>query len=255
MNVIALLTDFGTKDGFVGAVKGVISTINPSVNIIDISHEVSSFDILEGSIILSSVYKYFPEGTIFVTVIDPGVGTERKPVVVQTERYFFVAPDNGVLTLPLKEQKIKKIVEIKNRGLLLPRDSETFHGRDIFAPVAAYISRGVPLGMIGDEIKDLKKVDFPEPVIKDKFMEGEIIKFDKFGNGITNIKEIPPYDEIYIKDITIKKIVKSFLEGEKNSLNMIKGSFGFYEIFVPEESAKDRYSLKKGEKIKIKLKR
>ncbi|ACO04936.1 MAG TPA: hypothetical protein DEP48_03800 [Persephonella sp.] len=255
MRVIALLTDFGTEDGFVGAVKGVIKSINPAVSIVDITHGIESFDILEGALILSSTYRYFPEGTVFVSVVDPGVGTERRPIVVKTEKYFFVAPDNGVVSLAVKDQKIEKIIEIKNEDFMLKRDTETFHGRDIFAPVSAYISRGIPLDMLGKELKDIKRINLPEPEIKDNTMTGQIIKFDKFGNCITNIKELPDFYEIEINGITIKKVVKSFLEGERESLNLIKGSFGFYEIFVPEGSCKDIFKLKKGDRILIKLKR
>jgi len=253
--VIALLTDFGLKDGFVGAVKGVIKSINKDADIVDISHGVNSFDILEGSIILNSVYRYFPEKTVFVAVVDPGVGTERRPILVQTEKYFFVAPDNGVLTLPLKEQKVLKIIEITNEKYMLYRDTETFHGRDVFAPAAAYLSRGIEPEKFGKVIKDYKKIDFPEPYLENGYLVGEIIKFDKFGNGITNLKDLPDFEEITIKDYRIKKICRNFLEGEEDKPNLIKGSFGFYEVFLPEKSAKEHLNLRLGEKIRIKLKR
>lgn len=250
--IIALLTDFGTKDGFVGAVKGVIKNINVDVDIIDISHDISSFDILEASIILNAVYKYFPQKTIFISVVDPGVGTDRKAIIVETENYYFIAPDNGLLTLPLRKEKIKKIVSIENPKYTLERKTETFHGRDIFAPAAAYLSLGIPITDFGKELKDYVKIKFPE-VKKDKnVLIGEIIKFDKFGNAITNIEELPKkIKKMYVKNIPIEKICRSFQEGIKGKLNLIKGSFGFYEIFVPENSAKDLYKLKKGDKVFI----
>ncbi|NPA53116.1 MAG: SAM-dependent chlorinase/fluorinase, partial [Aquificae bacterium] len=130
--IIALLTDFGNKDGFVGTVKGVIKSINPEAEIIDISHEIDSFDILEASLVLNASYKYFPQKTIFVCVVDPGVGTERKSIIVETEKYIFVSPDNGLLSLPLKKERIQKIIEITNNKYQLSRDNETFHGRDIY---------------------------------------------------------------------------------------------------------------------------
>ncbi len=253
-NLIALLTDFGTSDGFVGSVKGVIKSINIDVDIIDITHEINSFDILEASIVLNASYSYFPEKTIFVCVVDPGVGTERRPVIVETDRYFFVAPDNGLLTLPLKKEKIKKVVEITNSEYTLKRETETFHGRDIFAPVAGFLSKGIPLEEFGKEIKELVKLPFPEVKKEKNLWTGEIIKFDKFGNGITNISQLPEtFKEIRVKDKKVEKICKAFLEGEKDKLNLIKGSFGFYEVFVPMENAKKMFNLKKGEKIYIYL--
>ncbi len=255
MSIIALLTDFGTEDGFVGAVKGVIYGINPSVSIVDITHNIDSFDIFEGAFTLLSTYRYFPESTIFVSVVDPGVGTERKSVIVKTEKYFFVAPDNGIVSLAVKDQKVEKIIEIKNKNFMLKRDTETFHGRDIFAPVSAYISRGVPIDMFGKELKSIKEIRFPEPEIKGGFIIGQIIKFDKFGNCITNIKEIPDFYEIMVNSIPVKKVVKNFLEGDKTGLNLIKGSSGFYELFVPKKSCKDLFGLKKGDKIIIRIER
>ncbi|WP_457621486.1 SAM hydrolase/SAM-dependent halogenase family protein [Persephonella sp.] len=252
MNVVALLTDFGTQDGFIGAVKGVISSINPAVNIIDISHEVDSFDILEGALILSATYRYFPEGTVFVSVVDPGVGTERKPIVIKTEKYFFVAPDNGIVSIAVQDQKVEKIIHIKNKQFILERFTETFHGRDIFAPVAAYITRGVPVDMFGEELESINKIRIPEPEERDDLVVGQVIKFDKFGNCITNIKELPDFYEIKVNNHTIKKVVKSFLEGDKDNLNLIKGSFGFYEIFLPEKNCKEIFNIKKGDKVIIK---
>ncbi len=253
--MIALLTDFGLDDGFIGAVKGVIKSVNPDVDIIDISHGIRPFDIFEGAIILKAVYSYFPEGTIFMCVVDPGVGTERKPIVVKTEKYIFVAPDNGLLTLALKNQKIEKIIHITNQKYMLKRDTETFHGRDIFAPVSAYLSKGEALENFGVEIESYKKIDFPEVYVENGYMVGQIIKFDRFGNGITNLEVIPDFEEIVIRDFSIKKICRTFLEGSRDKPNIIKGSFGFYEVFLPEGSAKDVFSLKIGEKVRIKLKR
>jgi len=251
MSVIALLTDFGLKDGFVGSMKGVILSINPSVKIIDISHEINSFDILEGALVLGASYKYFPKKTIFVAVVDPGVGTEREPIVVETENYYFVAPNNAVLTLALKNEKIKNIVKIQNTELTLKRDNETFHGRDIFAPVSAHISKGYPIDKIGDKLDRITTLDFPTPTEEGKYIIGEIIKFDKFGNGITNIDKLPEFEYIEIKEYKINRIAKSFLDGERDKPNIIKGSFGFYEIFTPLGSARDKFNLKIGEKIKI----
>ncbi|MBK3332414.1 SAM-dependent chlorinase/fluorinase [Persephonella atlantica] len=254
MSVIALLTDFGYKDGFVGAVKGVIKSINKDAEVVDISHGIASFNILEGALVLNAVYRYFPEKTIFMCVVDPGVGTNRRPILIETERYFFVAPDNGLLSIALKNEKIKGIYHLSNENYFLKRDTDTFHGRDIFAPVSAYLSIGVNPGELGSEIEGYVELPFPEPVMEDGFLKGKIVMFDKFGNGITNIPQLPDrFSQIIVKDLKIKKICRNFLEGEENSLNLIKGSFGFYEIFVPQKSAKDMFNLNIGDEIKIKL--
>ena len=142
--VIALLTDFGTKDYFVAAMKGVILSINPNAVVVDITHEVPPQDVWTGAFVLKSVYKWFPRGTIFVAVVDPGVGTERAPLLLQTRNYFFVGPDNGVLSLAAQEDGVVAAYRIEAR---LPRVSRTFHGRDVFAPAAAYLSLGISPSM------------------------------------------------------------------------------------------------------------
>ena len=246
--VIALLTDFGTKDGFVGAVKGVIFSINPNVKIVDITHEVSSFDIFEGALILKAHYSYFPKGTIFMCVVDPGVGSQRKALIVKTKDYFFVGPDNGIFDLVLKGGEFKAY-EIKNEKYTLPRRNNTFHGRDIFAPVSAFLSLGVKPEEIGKEIKYSFKLELPTVKRKENFVEGEIIYFDKYGNAITNV-ECSNYKYAVFRDEKLK-VVSHFLEGEKEKLNSVCGSFGFMEIFVPLENAKEKFSLKKGEKVRF----
>lgn len=249
--IIALLTDFGLKDGFVGSMKGVILSINPNLKIIDISHDITSFDILEASIILNATYKYFPKDTIFVAVVDPGVGTERKPIAVKTTDYYFIAPDNGLLTLPLKNQKIEKIIHIKN--YTLKTDINTFHGRDLFAPASAYLSKGVKIEDLGEEIKDYKKIDSFDPFVEENKIIGKILMFDKFGNAITNISNLPKKFKLYYKDFVIEEVRNNFLEGEKDKPNLIKGSFGFYELFIPTRSFKETFNAQKFDKILIEV--
>ncbi len=252
--LIALLTDFGYKDGFVGTLKGVIKSINPSVDIIDISHGVSSFNILEGALILNSSYRYFPKYTIFVVVVDPGVGSDRKAIVVKTKNYIFVAPDNGVLSLALEGEDVEKIISVENPKFFLKADNNTFHGRDIFAPVAAYISRGVDLDLLGKKINKIKKLELPPVKESENQIVGQIIMFDKFGNAITNIKKLPTsIKRAWINDIRIEKIAKNFQEGNSEKPSLIKGSFGFYEVFLKENSAKDKLNLKVGDTVKIEL--
>ncbi len=148
--IITLLTDYGTRDHFVGSMKGVIHSINPQVNVIDISHEVAPQDIIEAAFLIRSCYTYFPPLTIHVVVVDPSVGSSRKPILVSTENHFFVAPDNGVLSLVYEIDPPTSVVEISAEHYLLPEISKTFHGRDIFAPAAAWLSKGTDISNFGD---------------------------------------------------------------------------------------------------------
>ncbi len=247
--VVALLTDFGTQDGFVGAMKGVILSIAPDTPIVDISHEVEPFNILEGALILRAHYSYFPEKTVFVCVVDPGVGSERKALIVETPKYFFVGPDNGPFDLVLREEGSFKVYEITNERYTLPKRNNTFHGRDVFAPVGAYLKKGVKPEEIGKEIKYEFKLNFPEPVKRDNYVEGEIVHFDRFGNAITNVK-CSNYAEGVFRNKKIK-VVNHFLEGIPGEINAVCGSFGLMELFTPMDSAKERFSLKIGERVKF----
>jgi len=188
MGIIALLTDFGLNDNFVGVMKGVIYHINPEVKIVDLSHQIESHNIHEAAFLLKSSYPYFPEGTVFLIVVDPGVGSERKSVIVETEKYLFVAPDNGVLSF-LMERDMKRIIQITNEEYFLKPVSRTFHGRDIFAPVAAYLSKGEKVEKFGSQTRKIEKLTFPEPQVKNNRLVGEVIYVDRFGNPITNINQ------------------------------------------------------------------
>ncbi len=257
MNIIALLTDFGTGDGFVGAMKGVIKSINPYVDIVDISHNIEPFNIFQASLVLYSVYKYYPPYTVFIVVVDPGVGTEREPIIVKTTKYIFVLPNNGLLSFVEKEEKIEDIFKIENERFLLKRVSETFHGRDIFSPVAAYISRGVPLDSFGSRLGSDKliRIEIPEKKIIDGKIIGSIIGFDRFGNAITNIDRVPPKFTATYRNYRINKINKNFLEGDKDKPNLIVGSTGFLEVFLPKSSFKDKFKAEVGEEIVIEERR
>lgn len=248
---IALLTDFGNRDGFVGAVKGVILSINPDVNIVDISHEITPFDILEASLVLKATYNYFPKGTIFVSVVDPGVGTDRKKIIVETEDYIFVAPDNGLLTLPLQRQQIKRVISIENQEYFLESSTNTFHGRDIFAPVAGHISLGKSLEVFGKGITDYKKLDDINPVVEPDRTVAKVIKFDRFGNAITNIESLPKRFKLLFKGYEITDVCSNFMEGKRDKPNLILGSFGYYELFIPEASLRDVLDVKLGELVEV----
>jgi len=247
--VVALLTDFGTRDGFVGVMKGVILSIAPNTPIIDLSHEVEPFNILEGALILKAHYSYFPEKTVFICVVDPGVGSERKAIVVETPKYFFVGPDNGLFDLVLREEKEFRTYEIANEKYTLPKRNKTFHGRDVFDPVGAYLKRGIRPEEIGKEINYEFKLKFPEPYRGEGFVEGEILYFDRFGNAITNV-ECSNYAQGVFRNRKIR-VVSHFLEGTKGEINAVCGSFGLMELFVPVDNAKERFNLKVEEKVKF----
>ncbi len=187
--VITLLSDFGYRDHYVAAMKAVILSICPRARIVDITHGVPKFDVRAGAYLLKAAYKYFPPHTIHVAVVDPGVGTERGGVVVKTRNYVFVGPDNGVLALAALEDGVEEVRVIENRSLTLPRVSYTFHGRDVFAPIAAHLARGVPLAAVGSLTRSgLSVPEFAEPKMSDRTLECEVIYIDDFGNVIFNAR-------------------------------------------------------------------
>ena len=190
--LVALLTDYGNRDYYVGALKGVIYSIYPEARIDDITHQVTPFNIWEGAYTLSLAAKEFPKGTVFIAVVDPGVGTGRKAIVLKTkDNKLFVAPDNGLLTFVAEEMGIHSIREIKNKAYMRPKESfsTTFHGRDIFAPVGAYLASGVPMSSVGPEMEDFVRLKIPRAKVKNEKIRGQVIRVDIYGNVITNISD------------------------------------------------------------------
>src|SRR5437867_1460247 len=187
MQMITLITDFGTRDWFVGTMKGVILGINPRASVVDITHEIPPGDIRAGAFALMASCGYFPKGTLHLAIVDPGVGSQRRAIAVQTSNYVFIGPDNGVLSWALRCERIKSIRQLENRRYFLERVSRTFHERDIFAPVAAHLSRGVALKRLGRELQDFIRLPWPEATKHRVEIRGEIVYIDRFGNAITNI--------------------------------------------------------------------
>lgn len=247
--LVAVLTDFGLKDGFVGAMKGVILSINPEVQIVDISHEVEPFNILHGALLLKAHFSYFPKGTVFLCVVDPGVGSERLPIVVTAGGYTFVGPYNGLFDLVLRDIKeVPKTYEIEK--FTLPRINETFHGRDVFAPVAGWLSKGINPQDVGRHIDYKFKLLWEEPEDRGDIVVGKIVYFDQFGNGITNIP-CKRYEEGYFRGEKLR-VVSYFLEAERNKPAFVCGSFGLMEIFLPLDNFRERFNVKIGEKVDLK---
>lgn len=259
--IITLLTDFGTKDHYVASMKGAILSINPRCLLIDITHQVNPQDVEEGGFVLANAYAYFPRGTIHLSVVDPGVGGIRKPILVVTENYFFVGPDNGLFTLVAQREKTKQVVVLNKKKYFLPKISSTFHGRDIFAPVAAHLSLGVMPKAFGYEIKSMKELWFPKPVTKEGKLFGEILHIDAFGNMISNIDEEKLFRFIQDRPFSIRAgkritsgLKKGYSEGKKGEPIALLGSGGFLEISVREGNAQKVLKLKKGDSIVISAK-
>src|SRR5438105_1663399 len=184
-NIITLTTDFGLGDPFVGIMKGVILSIAPDVQLVDVTHDIRSFDILEAAFIIDSTYRYFPDGTVHVIVVDPGVGSARRPIAAASKGHTFVAPDNGVLSFVLRTDSMALTPSafwIKNQSLFLNVVSQTFHGRDIFAPVAAHLACGASIESVGPRIVDFIKKSFPKPRPQGDKLVGTVLRIDKFGN-------------------------------------------------------------------------
>lgn len=240
--IITFLSDFGKKDWFVSAVKGEILKINPLVRIVDITHDLKPFDTKEAAFVLKMVYKNFPLGTINLAVVDPGVGSERKPLIIFSDGYYFVGPDNGIFSYIYKRPQVFEIIV---KGDV----SSTFHARDIFAPITAEISLGKELNKLGKRINNF--VRFPFPVIKKKGNKifGEIVYIDHFGNLFTNIPIKFLLNRVYLKDGMIIKIKKFYAQAKDNEVFAIKGSSGFYEIAGYKTRADERLKLIVGDKV------
>ena len=185
--VVALLTDFGNRDHYVGAMKGVILGICPEATLVNITHDIPTHDVLTAGLELAAAYRYFPTGTVFLAVVDPGVGSERRGLAADTGDYRFVAPDNGVLTAVLQESPPKRVVELTERRYARPTVSRTFEGRDRFAPAAAWIAKGVRLSALGRTLTDYQMLDLPVPTVDGDTITGQVLRIDHFGNLVSNI--------------------------------------------------------------------
>jgi S-adenosyl-L-methionine hydrolase (adenosine-forming) len=256
--IITLLTDFGSKDHYVASMKGVILNINPHCTLVDITHEVKPHDIEEGAFILGNTYSHFPKGTIHLSVVDPGVGGTRKPILLVTQNYFFIGPDNGLFTLIVQREKVKQVVVLTKQKYFLPKVSKTFHGRDLFAPVAAHLSLGIKPTALGHEINSLEKIGFQKPIVREGKLLGEILHIDMFGNLVSNIDKEKLFRFIKGRPFvirggrkTIHDLKKGYWEGKKGGLIALLGSSGLLEISVREGSAQKMLKVKRGDPITI----
>lgn len=257
--IVTLTTDFGLIDPYVAEMKAVILDVCANATIVDITHEIEKFDIRMGAYILASASPYFPEGTIHLAVVDPCVGTQRQPIIMQTKRGYFVGPNNGVLTLAANSQGIEHIYEISNRKLTLLRISSTFHGRDIFAPAAAHLANGTSPQKFGQEISEIVTPEFAKIVKRKDMLVGEVIHVDDFGNIITNFgkEELESMNAKATVDVKLKnvrqklKLCKAYAEvGPQKPLATID-SHDFLEISINQGNAAKTFKAKIGDKITI----
>jgi S-adenosyl-L-methionine hydrolase (adenosine-forming) len=261
--IITLTTDFGLSDHFVGTIKGVILDIIPDVAIVDICHSVQAFDVLDGALTIAQAYSYFPAGTVHLVVVDPGVGTARRPILVTSERHHFVAPDNGVLSLVYAREERLHIRHITADHYYLQPVSNTFHARDIFAPVAAYLAKGVDPQKFGEEITDFVRFNAPKPRSMDgSTLRGVVLKVDRFGNLVTNITPQdaptlfaaePPRFKIRVGKHEITQMHSNYSEGAPGEVFGILGSMGYLEIAADRGSAARTVGIGKGAEVNLVL--
>jgi hypothetical protein len=253
--IITLTTDYGTNDHLVGTLKGVILKVNSDVTIVDITHNVTAFDLLDGALAIGSAYSYFPPKTIHVVVVDPGVGTERRPLLVSAGNQYFVAPDNGVLSVIYEREQESLIVRHANvEHYYLQPVSKTFHGRDVFAPVAAWLSKSWQTQSMGDEIADFKRFALPRPKEADGVVKGVVLRADAFGNLITNFKQedLPEAAvsggaiNLQAGNQAVTRFVETFAQGNNSEPFAYLGSSGYLEIGVNKGNASRALSLGRG---------
>jgi S-adenosylmethionine hydrolase len=267
MSIITLLTDFGSEDAYVGVMKGVILSVNSSAKIIDISHAVDPQDLIEAAYLIKSCYRYFPEHTVHIVVVDPGVGSDRAIVALEMMGHVFLAPNNGVLTLLMDEGEIDAVVRVENTHYFLNSISQTFHGRDIFAPVGAHLSKGIDINNLGATLdpQDFVSLDIPKPHISNRDeLIGTIVSIDRFGNCISNIdgdclkkfagKNTEKGFEIKTGKNIITSLSQRYADVEPESSLAIFGSFGYLELALNCGNASRRLKIKKGDAITLKLK-
>jgi hypothetical protein len=256
--LIALLTDFGTSDHYVGAMKGVMLTICPDASLVDISHEIPAHDVLTGALELAACYRYFPSGTVFLVVVDPGVGSPRHGLAAEVGDYRFVAPDNGVLTAVFSETKPKRVVQLTERRYARATVSRTFEGRDRFAPAAAWLAKGLDCSTLGRPVAQVHQLDLPVATVSDGLLAGEVVRVDRFGNLVSNIerRQFDTYRQesairIEAGGHEVGRVVNTYAEIEPDAVAALFGSTEHLEIALNGASAAERLGLRRGATVRI----
>lgn len=263
LSVVTLLTDFGRHDHFIASVKGVILGINPHVRFVDISHDIAPHRIEDAAYVLKSAYRYFPEGTIHLSVVDPGVGTRRRALLATSSRYFFLAPDNGLLSYVLEDESGVEVRQVENKQYRLDAEGATFDGRDLFAPCAAWLTRGQQPGSYGRLIQDYVRLPKQKPELKAGVLHGRVLYVDHFGNVITSLTpyEIREWrgvmrrsDEeavITVGGHEMQGLAASYSEGTATEPRALVNSNGQVEIFLKEGRASDLLRVGVGDAVTL----
>jgi S-adenosylmethionine hydrolase len=255
--VIALLSDFGTRDHYAGTMKAVMIGICADVTLVDITHDITPHDVMEGALQLAASCRYFPAGTIFLSVVDPGVGSSRRGIAVEAGEYRFVAPDNGVLTAALRDTPIKRIVELTERRYARPTVSRTFEGRDRFAPAAAWLAKGIQLSALGRALTTYHQIDIPQPHVGEQ-LAGVVLLVDRFGNLVTNIdrrtfESFTRAQPVALKvdDHPIAGVVATYSDIRAGEVCALFGSTEHLEFAVNGGSAADALHVSRGARVEI----
>lgn len=261
--IVTFTTDFGLSDPFVGVMHGVVLNIHSETTVVDICHAVASYDLMDGAWTIAQAYRFFPARTVHVVIVDPGVGGQRRPIIVETENYVFVAPDNGVLSMVEAREEKFVVRHVTAERYFVQPVSQTFHGRDIFAPIAGWLSKGVAAAEFGPEITDYVRLPLPQVEhVGENSLRGAVLKVDKFGNLITNISEVDapalfggnvPEVSILIAGRTITRVCHSYSNGAEDEIFAIVGSSGYLEIAAKQSSAAEKLAATVGTPIGVVL--
>ena len=258
--LITLLTDFGDRDWFVASMKGVILSINPQATVIDLSHRIPSHAVEDGAYVWNC-YRYFPDGTVHVAVVDPGVGSERRPLIAKSSRYYFVAPDNGLLTYVIEQEGEVEVRQIENRQYQLESEGHTFDGRDVFAPAAAWLTRNQPFASYGRVVGEPFTFKIAQPHWEQSALVGEVVYVDTFGNLITNltlshVKEVREFTKrpnplIRFGAHSIDGLVGSYADGDRHSPHALINSNGVLELFLKEAGAASMLQVGRRDRVTL----
>ena len=255
--VIALLSDFGTRDHYAGTMKGVMIGLCPDVTLVDITHDITPHDVMEGALQLAASCRYFPAGTIFLVVVDPGVGSSRRGIAVEAGDYRFVAPDNGVLTAALRDSPPKRIVELTERRYARPTVSRTFEGRDRFAPAAAWLAKGIQLAALGRTVPTCHQLEIPQPSVGD-LLTGVVLLVDRFGNLVTNIdrRTFESFGRsqpvaLHVDGHAVAGVVATYADIRSGEVCALFGSTDHLEFAVNGGSAAQALSVGRGARVQI----
>ncbi len=259
--VITLTTDYGTSDHLVGVLKGVILRIVPNATIVDINHHVAPFDVLDAALTIAAAYRYFPARTVHVVIVDPGVGTDRRPILVTADQYYFVAPDNGVLSLIYERESAVSVRHITAEHYFLSPVSNTFHGRDIFAPVAAWVAKAYQTEAMGEEITDYVRFALPRAKAAGGALKGVVLRVDSFGNLVTNFtaEDLPAATGadgklgMQVGGKRVEKLAQTFANGAAGEPVAIVGSSGFVEIAVNKAQAARVLGVNRGAEVLLEI--